>query len=484
MSSSLARSAASGAVFTLGAQAVKIVLQLASVVVLSRLLTPHDYGLIAIVLVVIGIGEIFRDFGLTSATIQAPELSEGQRDNLFWINAGLGLGLAVIMFGMSWPLQVLTGEDDLLPIVQVLSCTFVLNGLTTQYRAQLMRALRFRATALIDIVAAALALGAAVVSAILGAGYGALVLQQIVNGLVLLAGAVIAGRWIPRLYSRQHRVAGLVRFGWNLVATNLLSYAGNQIDTILVAARFGTVPLGTYNRAFQLVMTPLAQVRSPLSNVAIPVLSRVQQDPARFDAFVISGQLALGYALGTPLLLLAGLADPVAHIMLGPQWGETVPIIRLFAVTALLTTLAFVGYWVYVARGLGAQLFRYTMVSLAIRVVCIGTGSFFGLLGVAIGVAVAPALAWPLSLFWLSRITPVPVRSLYGGAFRVMGLTFVAGAVAWWASSGLGSGWTALLAGIAAGLVAAGAFLILPAYRRDARSLVGFARLLLDRRRD
>lgn len=478
MTASLGQTAARGAAFTLGAQAVKILLQLASVVLLSRLLTPHDYGLIAIVLVVIGIGEIFRDFGLTSATVQAPELSHGQRDNLFWINTGLGLVLAAIMFAMAWPLRWLTGEDELLLIVQVLSVTFVLNGLTTQYRAQLMRSLRFRATASIDVIAAALALTAAIVSALMGAGYWALVVQQIVNGLVLLCGAVVAGRWVPRLYSREHRVAGLVRFGWNLVATNLLSYAGNQIDTILVAARFGTVSLGTYNRAFQLVMTPLAQVRSPISNVAIPVLSRVQEDSKRFDAFVISGQLALGYALGVPLLLLAGLADPVANIMLGPQWGDTVPIIRLFALTALLTTLAFVGYWVYVARGLGEHLFRYTLVSLAIRVVCIGAGSFFGVVGVAIGVAVAPALAWPLSLFWLSRITPVPVRALYGGAFRVLILTVVSGAAAWAASTPFGDGWTALLIGLTAGLAVAACFLVIPGYRRDVRNLIGFVRLL------
>lgn len=481
MSSSLAQSAARGAAFTLGAQGVKILLQLASVVILSRLLSPHDYGLIAIVLVIIGIGEIFRDFGLTSATIQAPELSGGQRDNLFWINSGLGIILAGIMFGLSWPLQLLTGEDELLPIIQALSCIFVLNGLTTQYRAQLMRSLRFRATATIDVVAATLALGSAVIFALLGAGYWALVLQQIVNGLALLVGAMAAGRWVPRFYSREHRIGGLVRFGWNLVATNLLSYAGNQIDTIIVAARFGTVSLGTYNRAFQLVMTPLAQVRSPISNVAIPVLSRVQQDTRRFDSFVVSGQLALGYALGLPLLLLAGLAGPVANIMLGPQWGDTVPIIRLFATTGLLTTLAFVGYWVYVARGLGGQLFRYTMVSLGIRVVCIGIGSFFGLIGVAVGVAVAPALAWPLSLFWLSRITPVPVRRLYGGASRVLALTVTSGAVAWVASDPLGSGWAALLVGLGAGLASSAVFLVIPAYRRDVHNLIGFVRLLLKR---
>ncbi len=102
--------------------------------------------------------------------------------------------------------------------------------------------------------------------------------------------------------------------------------------------------------------------------------------------------------------------DRVVRIMLGPQWQEAVPIISLFATAGLLTTFSFVGYWVYLARGLGRQLFVYTIVTTCIKIVCIVVGSTFGVLGVAVGFTVAPAIAWPLSLSWLSRITPLPRR--------------------------------------------------------------------------
>lgn len=479
---SLGRAAVSGALVTIAAQGTKIGIQLASVVVLSRLLSPHDYGLLAIVLVVIGFGEIFRDFGLTSASVQAPSLSRGQRDNLFWINLAIGIVLGALMFGVAWPLSTVMGEPDLLPIAQVLAVTFVLNGATTQYRAQLLRGLKFTAIAFVEVIAAALALAVAIIAALAGAGYWALVLQQVATAALLLIGAFSVGRWVPRLYSRLHSVAGIVRFGWKLVATNLLSYAGSQIDTVLVAARLGTVPLGSYNRAYQLVMTPVAQVRSPISSVAIPVLSRVQEDAQRFDAFIVSGQLALGYGLGIPLLFVAGLADPLAQILLGPQWGATVPLIRLFALATLLTTLAFVGYWVYVSRGLGSQLFMYSMVSLVIRVSCIGVGSFFGLIGIAVGVVAAPALAWPISIYWLSRITPVPAARLYAGAVRVLCAASVAGSTAWAVGSLVSGSWGALGAGVGAGLLATTLLLVLPVYRRDARSLWGFVTLLVRRR--
>ncbi len=483
MTSSLARSAARGAFFTFAAQMAKIVLQLLSVIVLSRLLTPHDYGLLAIVLVMVGAGEILRDFGLTSASIQAPTLSRGQRDNLFWINTGIGAALTVVMFALSWTVAAILNEPDLIGIVQWLSLIFLLNGLATQHRANLMRDLKFRAVAVIDVGAASIALLAAIVAALLGAGYFSLVIQQLLGGGVTLVGSVIAGGWLPRWYSRKHGIGGIVSFGWNIVATNLLVYGGSQVDTVLVGFKFGTSSLGLYNRAYQLIMTTLGQVRGPMKNVAVPVLSRVQEDPPRFNTYVTSAQLALGYTLGIPLVLAAGLADPLVHIMLGPQWGGAVPIVRCFAIAGLLNTLAFVGYWVYLSRGLGRQLFLYTIVTTVIKVACIVTGSFFGLLGVAVAFAIAPAISWPLSLFWLSRVTPMPTRRLYEGAGRIV-VFGVAGGGAAFASSLLAAGWGwwgMLIAGLLAGAAVTGAALLVPAYRKDASKITAFVRLMLPR---
>lgn len=484
MSSSLAHGAARGAFFTLTAQGARILLQLLSVVILARLLTPHDYGMLAIVLVAVGLGEIFRDFGLTSAAIQAPTLSTGQRDNLFWLNALIGAGLGIVMFAASWPLGALTGEPEIVGMAQWLSLLFLCNGLATQHRANLMREVRLRPLAITDVAAAAIALAVAIAAALLGAGYWALVIQQLANGLVALVGAVIAGGWLPGRYSREHRIGTMLTFGWNLVAANLVQYAARQIDTVLVAFRFGTAPLGLYNRAYQLVMTPLGQVRSPLQSVALPVLSRLQQDQPRFETYVTAAQLALGYLLGIPLAIGAGLADPVVAIMLGDAWADAAPILRMFAIAGLLTTLSYVGYWVYVARGLGGQLLRYTFVTAGIKIVCVAVGSLFGLVGVAVGFAIHPAIAWPISLAWLSRVTPMPTRRLYGGALRVFAAALLAGAGAYAAGrlvAHLGV-WAEVGAGALGGLLLAAVPLLLPIYRRDAQLLMSFVRLMVRRR--
>lgn len=480
---SLARSAANGVLFTMGAQVSKIVLQFVSVAVLARLLTPHDYGLIALVLVVVGAGEVFRDFGLTAATLQALTVTAQQRSQLFWLNALIGMTIGLVVFALSWPISWVADQTQLLTVIQVLSLLFVINGLMTQHRAQLQRQMRFKAIAVIDIIAAIIGLGAAIAAALAGAGYWALVLQQLIVAAISMLMSFILGRWIPSRPTRANDIGDFISFGWNLVATNMIVYAANQVDTVLVNAKFGTSALGLYNRAFQLVMTPLNQIRGPLSSVAQPVFARVQMDQTRFWKYITSGQLALGYTIGMPLALVVVLAEPLVRLMLGDRWLSAIPILQCFATAAFFSNLAMIGYWVYVSRGLVAHLFRYTLVSLGIKVTCILIGAQFGLVGVAVGFAASPVLAWPLSLWWLSRVTPIPVRRLYFGALRVVVLGAI-GAVGAWGTTSLFPGLDAiyaLLLGTAAAVIMMAAALYLPWFRQDAAQLLWFARLMLNK---
>jgi O-antigen/teichoic acid export membrane protein len=484
VASALSHAAARGAMFTMAAQGSRIALQFVSVVVLARLLTPHDYGLLAIALVLVGLGEIFRDFGLTSASIQAPQLTRGQRDNLFWLSTAIGASLAAVLWAGAWIVGDITGQPELVGMTQWMSLTFVLNGLAAQHRAILMRELRLGAVAIADVAAAGVALAAAITAAALGAGYWALVIQQVGNALVALIAVSAAGRWMPRWYSRRHSVRAMLVFGGHLVGADLIQYAARQIDTVLIGMRFGTAALGLYDRSRLLVTTPLGQLRAPLRSVALPVLARIQSDQPRFDSWVTAAQLALGYTIGIPLAIGGALAEPVVAVALGDQWTGAAPLMRMITIAGILTTLSYVGFWVYLARGLGDQLLRYTLVSAVIKIVAIVVGSFFGLFGVAVAFAVHPAIEMPLSIAWLSRITPMPTRRLYLGAARVLGTALLCGLAAWGGSIAVADGgsWPMLLTGSAAGAMAAAATLVLPGHRRDAASLLAFARLMVARR--
>jgi PST family polysaccharide transporter len=477
--SGLANRAARGAFVTFGGQAFKIVLQVASVIVLARLLAPHDYGLIAMVMAVVGVADIFRDFGLSSAAIQAKELTEAQRDNLFWLNSLIGVALCTAIVAGAPLLSAFYGRPELTPLARVLALTFVLSGLATQYRADLNRRLRFGSLAVADVSASLVGLSVAVLFALSGAGYWSLAAQQIVQQLVMLAIVATSARWLPGAPRRHTPMAHLLRYGWHLVGTQLIGYVGNNTDSVIIGARFGAGQLGLYNRAFQLLMTPLSQLRSPTTTVALPVLSRLQHDPRRFPAYVVRGQLTLGYSLVAGLGLVAGAAAPAVDFFLGPQWTHVTPLLRLLAVAGALQTLSYVGYWVYLACDLTVDLRRYTLLSTAIRIVCIVVGSLWGVVGVAAGYAVAPAIAWPLSIWWLSRRAPIPTRELITGALRLLVFTTVLSLAAFGTSLATSS-WPSILQLLACTAAAAAAYGLMtvtsPTIRRDVLDVLDVVR--------
>jgi len=465
----LGRKAARGAASTGAGLVTRIALQLVTVAVLGRLLTPAQYGLIAMVLAVIGVGELLRDFGLSSAAIQAPQLSVRQRSNLFWSNTAIGVLFAVVVLAGAPAVAAVYDQPKLTAITRVLAATFVINAMMTQYRASLLRAMRFAAVAAIDVLAPALALVVAVVAALAGAGYWALVAQQLTAATVALVACVVVGRWLPApRWLRGEQMRQFYTFGVFLLGSQLIGYVANNVDAFIIGRRFGAAPTGSYNRAFQLLMNPLNQVRTPSTTVALPVLSRAGLS-AQFDRIVRTGQLVLGYPVAVGLGIVVGTAYPLVDVMLGGQWSAVPPVLRFLAVAGAMQTMAYVGYWVYLARGLTRQLMAYTTVTSVLKISLVLAGSTWGIAGVAGGYALAATLEWPLSLWWLSRITAVPTRALYGGAGRILAVGTCAGLAttgAVWALGGTAS-WVQVLVGALAGVCAAAATTTVPRVRRD-----------------
>ena len=481
----LGQRAARGALITVGAQFIRIFVQVAGVVFLARLLSPGDYGLVAMVTAVVGVAEIFRDFGLSAAAIQVKHLSRAQRDNLFWLNTSAGLVLSAIVFLAAPGLALWYDRPELVGIAHWLAPIFLLNGMTTQYRADLNRRLQFHRIAFIDVLAPVVALGAALGAALAGASYWALVAQQLTASSVLLLATAIAARWLPRLPRRKEPMGDLLSFGWNLAGAQFIGYLGNNVDSLTIGYRFGPSALGLYNRGFQLLMAPLGQLRSPTTTVALPILARLRNDSNSSNRYVQQGQIAMGFTLVAGVALVLGAAGPITAIFLGPKWIEVEPLIRLLAASGILQTLAFVGYWVYLAHGLTKELLHYTILVVPIKICCILIGSHWGVTGVAAGYLIAHALEWPLSFVWLSRKTNINVRGLYLGAARILVLASVVATSAYGACyvTAFLSQWVQLGGAVLAAAVSYGLVMILPAFRRDFLDVLSIVRAGMTQRR-
>lgn len=475
----LGSSAARNAALSLGGQGARFFLQLASVVILSRLLTETDYGLVGMVWAIIGVGHILKDFGLGAAAIQARNLSRGQRDNLFWVNAGSGLALTGLCLASAPLVATFYRRDDLTELVWWLAPTLLLSGMTTQYRADLTRRLKLGRVAVAETASTVLGLAAGVLGAILGWGPGALVAQQLVGGGLAVALLAISAGWLPRLYKPAEPMRQLFGFGLPMFGAQLLTYLVNNADSVIIGRMFGPAPVGLYNRGLQVVRVPMNQLRGPLDTLSLSVLSRLHSDDDRFLKFVRRGQLVMIY----PLLAAAGgliaAAPAVVDLMLGPRWAESAIFIQLLALGEGMTSLAAVGGWIYASRGFALALVKYTAFSAMVRLAFMLAGSMFGPVGVAAGFAVAHVCLWPVSLWWIGRISGLPTGGLIIAAVRVTVICVIPSLLTW-GSVLLMDGVTSVLVvpvAITVHLMGFAILWLVPPVRKDYREILATIRM-------
>lgn len=478
----LGASASRGAAFTMGGQLARVLIQLLGVAVLARLLSPGDYGLIAMVVAIIGVGELVRDFGLSSASIQAKTLSSEQRDNLFWISTGLGSFFAALVIACSPLIAALYGEPRLQILSIALSSTFILNGMSAQFRAGLTRTLKLGTLSLIEIVAQAIGLGVGILMALFGTGYWALAGQQIGQGLVLLVGMAIFSRWRPGRYHRAAPMRGLMSFGLNLFASQLLVYASRNVDSVVIGARLGAEPLGLYNRAFQLLLLPLNQINAPASRVALPVLSRLQDEASRYRDYLIAGQTVVLQVVMAVFSVGCALADPLVRLVLGDQWSGSVPLFQILCVAGAFQAAGYATYWVFLSKGLTKSQLSYSLATRPALIGLILVGSIWGVTGVAWAYSLGTMALWPIGLLWLARVSDAPVRDMFITGLRTIVGFGLAGLACFavpyllirpdgdvltifWGALGWLTCWLVQL-------------LIWPAFRRDARIILQTLKLL------
>ncbi|KQV77764.1 hypothetical protein ASC64_02760 [Nocardioides sp. Root122] len=481
----LARRAVRGAAATGVSQLARLVLQVSSVVVLARLLTPRDYGLVAMVLAVIGLAEFLRDFGLGAAAVRAETLSRRERDNLFWLNAGLGTAFTVLTMACAPLLSHLYDRPELTMITLALAPTFMLSGLGAQYRVDLLRRLKFGTLAWFDVLSAGLALTIGISLAFAGAGYWALVTQQVASGIITLVLLVVVCRWRPRRYDRSTEVAGFVRLGSAFVFGSVMAYVSRNVDNVIVGHQFGAQTLGAYTRSVQLVRTPLTQIQGPFATVAVPVLIAAGADDRRLLNAAQKGQVALSYPIMAAAATIVAGAVPLVELALGPQWSSASALVVWVAVGAGASCLSTPATWLFSVRGLGSAITGYNLSATVITVLLLVLGSNYGVEGVAAAAAAAAALGWPLALHFAHRQGHFAVGGLLRSGLRTAAVALVAGAAGRRTVGAVGDHAPWLQVAVAASTVVLifVAAMAAPGYRRDFDHLRSMGSMLLPRRR-
>lgn len=435
---SLAQRASSGFRWASTSQAGRSGIQFVSNAILARLLSPKDFGLLGMALIVTGFASLLRDLGTSAAIIQRRDLSRGLVSSVFWINAGLGLTAAVLVFAASPLVAAFFKQPPLTGILRALSASFVMAGLGVVHQAMLQRSLQFRGLAVVDLVSAFVSAVAGIGFAMAGAGVWSLVYQALVLALVSTVLLWVVSPVRPAFEFHWGEVKQVSSYSLNLTSFNVFNYFIRNADNLLIGKFLGAGPLGYYSLAYRLLLFPLQIITDVTSRVLFPVCSELQDDHERFRRAYLKAVSGIA-TLSFPLMLgMAALARPLITTVFGAQWGPSeIPLMILAPAGMLQSVTATVGP-IYQAKGRADWLFRWGAGAGVAVLIAFAVGLRWGVIGVAAAYAAVttlltiPGLAIPFSLvqlrlaaffesLWRPMASALAMCALLVGASRLLG---------------------------------------------------------------
>ncbi len=386
---SLKRMASRSVLWTAVGKASNTLISLVVTALLTRLLTPADFGIVAMVVVISGFLNIMAEAGVSTAVVQKRDLDERALSTLFWMGVGISL-VAGVGLALASPLVArLFAEPRLEPVVAILSASFVFLAMGRIPTGLLERNFRFRELAASEVVAAVVSGTVGIVLARSGAGYYALVFQTLVSSFVNACMRLALARFRPRLAFDVSALKAVSGYSTGVTAFTAINYWARNLDKALIGRALGAAELGFYGRAYALMLYPLEAISGIINPSLHPIFSAMQGDPERMTRAYLKVVRLVATLTMPAMCILGALAPEIVHTVWGKQWDPTV---RVFAILCFVGSIQPVGSTfgaVFLATNRTKLLAVVGLVNSLVMMSGIALGVRFGIRGVAIGYSLA-----------------------------------------------------------------------------------------------
>ncbi len=383
--SELDRSLVSGIAWTGGMRMVTQTLRWGVALLVVRLLTPTDYGLVGMAMAYLGLADMLNEFGLSAAVIQRRNLTRDQIASISGVSLLMGVVLAVLSVAVSGMVAGFFDEPQVQLIVIVLSATFVFTGADVVSRSLLKRDLEFDRLAWIAAAEAVTFSGVSLVLAVQGYGFWSLVLASLVGQFVR---SVLAIWWRPHLI-HWPRNLGAIRselvFGSHVVVSRFALYVRRFSDIVVVGRFLGTEALGAYNVAWQQADIAVERIRPVITAVSPSVLAAAQDDGPAFRRYVRVFTEGIAILAFPAAVGLAIVADDFVLLVFGDRWMSAVAPMRILALAGISRSITPILSQLLVARDQTKKNMEFTIAGAVVIPLLILVGSRWGTTGVALG---------------------------------------------------------------------------------------------------
>lgn len=470
LSQDLARKSIRGGMTTLFAQGAQFVLTTVTTIVLARLLTPDDYGLIGMVSVVTGFAAMFRDAGLSMATLQRERISSSQISTLFWINVLITAVLGLCILVASPVIASFYSRPELTGVTAALSMSFILGGLALQHQALLRRHMRFGALACISIASQSLSFVTTLALAYLGWRYWALVGGSLMSALTTVLLTLFWCPWVPGRICRGTGALDMVRFGAHVTAFDFANYFSRNLDNILIGRFIGADALGLYAKAYGLFMMPITQIRTPINHVAMPVLSTIHHQPERYAKYYRHLVETLA-AVSIPIAIYCFVeAEFLVRTLLGSNWLGATAVFRVLAIAGVVQPVAGTRGLVLLSSGFSNRYLRWGLVNAVVTAISFVAGLPFGIEGVASAYVIVNYAILVPSLIYCFHGTSITVAQFMRAAAPSLLVGVMSGVAATLVRHAMGN--SGIVVNMVTFLVFFSFYLLLSCFRRPLRTTV------------
>jgi len=410
---SIARKAGRGVIWNFLTYGLSKGVVLLTTSILARLLTKEDFGLVAVAVIAISYLSVVKDLGLGLALVQRRENIDEAANTVFTINLMLGFFLSLIVLPLA-PLFAAYFEDPMItPVLRWLGLSFAIHALGSVHGSLLMRDLDYRRKFIPDmgntIIKGLVSLGLAFT----GYGVWALVFGQIAGSFASVILVWSISPWRPRL-ALNRRIAGqLVRFGASITGVDILTVFVDNLSYIIVGRLFGLAALGVFTMSYRLPEMLIIGNLWVMAAVLFPAFSSIQDKPDELRrGFLIS--IRLVQLIAMPLCVgLFLVADPIVRVVFGEQWLDTIPLLRILSIYALVTSIGYHVGDVYKAIGRPDILFKLNILSIFLMVPALLIGSLYGLTGIALGYLVSIVLDQAVGIYIATRFVKVTFLDIF-----------------------------------------------------------------------
>ena len=375
-------------------------LQFGISIALARLLSPEEFGTIALLYLFTGIAGAFVDSGFSSALIQRQDITHTDESTVFWFNLAIGFLVALSLWAAAPLIAKFFALPVLLPLTGLLALNIFLSALGSIHGTLLTKHLNFRVQMKIGVFANLISGAIAITMACYGFGVWALAAQTVVATSLTTLLLWCLSPWRPALVFSKNSVSGLFAFGGYMLASGLLDIIYNRAYTLLIGHFFGVRELGFYNRADGTKQLPVGVLTSILSRVALPVFSKAAQDKTQLRRGV---QLALRgmMLINVPMMLgIAATAEPLVLTLFGTQWLPAVPFLQVLSLGAVLWPLHVINLNVLMAQGHSHLFFRLEVIKKILGTALLVAGTFYGVMGIAWSQVIFGVLAFIINAYY------------------------------------------------------------------------------------